>query len=199
MRKFFAIVTLIILAVLLYLYGGRITQQGDGSPTDDNILNEKKVLKGIRDNDEKLIAKVKELQKNVASIADFNAMITKILYADNDEDMLTEEDVEKIVKFQRLYFHEDMLKKNPEAVMIVRLQKELKKYKELGIKVIGYDAIAPEYVHGDKYNTVVKVKYYMNHTGENGEIHKAYFFEMGEDRLWRMIEVGNVEEFPIVE
>lgn len=196
MRKVFVLIVLVILGITFYFYfGNKIvsnTQRAKTNLIEDNILPQAK-------NDyEGLIEQIRKLQANPDQIAEFNCMLTKVLYSGKLKD---EDDIKLLLKLQREYFTDATLGKNPEDVNIQRLVEELNEYKEADLYIIGYKVTGPQFVDaemGDKPMLVFNVIYYMNVTTNQGEVYKGYIFEQNEKKLWELKGFGTIEDFPVI-
>jgi len=193
-RKVLAILLLIGLGVGFYFY---LSTLNDAKEIVKGINESKQpdLLEQIKDDYEGMIKQVRILQQNVDQISTFNSKLTQLLYSGN----LSEDDVKLLMKLQREYFSKDLLDKNPEGIMLTRLIEEINKYETLGINMIGYDMLGPEFIGNDKKMAIVKVKYYMNITSEEGEVYKGYVYEENEEELWELKGFDEIEEFPIID
>jgi hypothetical protein len=164
----------------------------------ENNLIEDKILPLAKDDYEGLVNEIRKLQKNPDQIAEFNCMLTKVIYSGK---VKKEEDIELLLKVQREYFAEETLDKNPEDVNIQRLIDELQEYKEADLYIIGYKVTGPQFVDeeiGDKPMLVFNVIYYLNVTTNQGEVYKGYVFEQNENKIWELKGFGTIEDFPVI-
>ncbi len=194
MRKVFAITMLIVLGVTLYLY---YSHKLDRDPVIGTGIVEEKILPQAKQDYEGFLKQIKEYQKNPDQIAEFNCMLTKIIYSG----ALKEDEIRLLLKLQREYFTSPTLEKNPEGENADRLIAELSKYKELDLKIIGYKMIGPQYVEkeeGKPNMLIFNVIYYMNTTAEEGDVYKGYIYEQNKDKLWELKGFGQIDGFPIV-
>lgn len=194
MRKFLAIVAIIVLGILLYVYLDMFYEPKTGTVGESTVLSESEIVDGILDGDKELEEKLIELQKNVQSIATFNSKVTKVVYSNT----LSDDELMKVVEFQQKYFDEELKIQNPTNLMFKKLKEELKEYEDKNIKIIGFESVAPEYVGDDKYMTYVKVKYILNFTGEKGDVFMGYIYKMDKNKMWKLYGFKQVDEFPIV-
>lgn len=198
MRKFIAVFILIGLVVGMYYYYGSVNESLNAKATNELVgLSEDSMLSEIKNNYYELLAKVKKLQENPDQIAEFNCMITKLLYSGK----VSDDDIELLLKFQREYFSEETIAKNPEDVNYQRLLMELKEYKDAELSIIGYKVIGPQYVdveQGEKPMLIFNIIYYLNITSNDGEVYKGYVFQQNDNKLWELKGFGTIEGFPVI-
>jgi len=196
MRKVFVLIVLVILGITLYFYMSN--KMVSSYQKAENNLIEDKILPLAKDDYEGLVNEIRKLQKNPDQIAEFNCMLTKVIYSGK---VKKEEDIELLLKVQREYFAEETLDKNPEDVNIQRLIDELQEYKEADLYIIGYKVTGPQFVDeeiGDKPMLVFNVIYYLNVTTNQGEVYKGYVFEQNENKIWELKGFGTIEDFPVI-
>lgn len=196
MRKVFVLIVLVILGITLYFYMSN--KMVSSYQKAENNLIEDKILPLAKDDYEGLVSEIRKLQKNPDQIAEFNCMLTKVIYSGK---VKKEEDIELLLKVQREYFAEETLDKNPEDVNIQRLIDELQEYKEADLYIIGYKVTGPQFVDeeiGDKPMLVFNVIYYLNVTTNQGEVYKGYVFEQNENKIWELKGFGTIEDFPVI-
>lgn len=198
MRKFIAIIILIGLVIGMYYYYGSVNDSLKAKTPNELVgLSEDSILSEIKNNYDELLAKVRKLQENPDQIAEFNCMITKLLYSGK----LIDDDIKLLLDFQRVYFSEETLAKNPEDVNYQRLLKELKEYKDADLNIIGYKVVGPQYVdaeQGEKQMLIFNIIYYLNITSNDGEVYKGYVFEQNDNKLWELKGFGTIEGFPVI-
>jgi len=208
MRKIIAIGVLIALAVALYFYVGMVTKQTQVEKAyNENILSESVILYYLDTDYNKLVDKMHQLQVSPDQITRFNALITQILYSAE----LSESEIEKLVKLERMSYQEETLLLNPLDVQLERLTNELVLYKQYGnegLKLIGYKVVGPEFetVDGEEY-AIVNVLYYLSLTnvvvqgedGEDGNLYVGYVLEQNDEGDWEIKGWGPVKEFLVVE
>lgn len=197
MRKIIAIIILIVLGVTLYFYVGKNFEKIKDEKAGTDGLIEEKIIPQAKDDYDKLLEKVRKLQKNPDQIAELNCMITKVMYSGTPSD----EEIALLLKLQREYYSKETLDNNPQDINQERLQKELKEYKEADYSIIGYKVIGPQYVEskeGEKPMLIFNVIYYMNVTTDQGEVYKGYIFEQNAEKLWELKGFGSIEGFPVL-
>lgn len=197
MRKIIAIIILIVLGVTLYFYVGKNFEKIKDEKAGTDGLIEEKIIPQAKDDYDKLLEKVRKLQKNPDQIAELNCMITKVMYSGKPSD----EEIALLLKLQREYYSKETLDNNPQDINQERLQKELKEYKEADYSIIGYKVIGPQYVESkedEKPMLIFNVIYYMNVTTEQGEVYKGYIFEQNAEKLWELKGFGSIEGFPVL-
>lgn len=195
MRKIFVLIVLIILGITLYFYmSDRMVSRYQKA---ENNLIEDKILPQAMDDYEGLVKQIKELQQYPDQIAEFNSMLTKVLYSGK---VKKEEEVQLLLKLQREYFTKETLDKNPLDVNAKRLIEELNEYEEADLYIIGYKVTGPQFVDeeiGNKPMLVFNVIYYLNVTNQ-GEAYKGYVFEQSDEKLWELKGFGTIEDFPVI-
>ncbi|PKM50110.1 MAG: hypothetical protein CVV02_12675 [Firmicutes bacterium HGW-Firmicutes-7] len=197
MRKIIAIIILISLGVTFYFYISNKMEQNTGKEIESNGLVEGKIISQAKADYEELLKKVRKLQVNPDQLAEFNCMITKILYSGKPDD----EEAALLLKLQREYYSKQTLNNNPEDIHLERLQKELEEYKKANYSIIGYKVIGPQFIESEKDERpmmIFNVIYYMNVTSDQGEVYKGYIFEQNKDKLWELKGFGSIEGFPII-
>lgn len=197
MRKLIAIIILIGLGVTLYFYIGKKFENND-KETGTNGLIEEMIIPQAKDNYDELLKKVRKLQENPDQLAEFNCMITKLMYTGK----LSNEEIALLLKLQREYYSEETLNNNPEDVNLERLLEELEKYKTANYTIMGYKVIGPQFVDaeaGKKPVLIFNVIYYMNVTTKDlGEVYKGYVYEQNAEKLWELKGFGSIEDFSII-
>lgn len=196
MRKVFVLIVLVILGITLYFYMSE--KMVSSYQKAQNNLIEDKILPLAKDDYIGLVEQIRKLQKNPDQIAEFNCMLTKVIYSGK---VKKAEDIELLLKLQREYFTKEALDKNPEEINIQRLTEELQEYKEADLYIIGFKVTGPQFVDdelGDKPLLVFNVIYYLNVTTNQGEAYKGYVFEQNENKLWELKGFGTIEDFPVI-
>ncbi|PKM93383.1 MAG: hypothetical protein CVU84_16320 [Firmicutes bacterium HGW-Firmicutes-1] len=197
MRKLIAIIILIGLGVTLYFYIGKKLENND-KETGTNGLIEEMIIPQAKDNYDGLLKKVRKLQENPDQLAEFNCMITKLMYTGKQSN----EEIALLLKLQREYYSEETLNNNPEDVNLERLLEELEKYKTANYTIMGYKVIGPQFVDaeaGKKPVLIFNVIYYMNVTTKDlGEVYKGYVYEQNAEKLWELKGFGSIEDFSII-
>ncbi len=198
MRKIIAILVMIGLVGGLFYYLTEVKFQPKDPVKNESIgLSEESILPEIKDHYDDFLLKVRKLQAKPDQLAELNCIITKILYSGK----LSDDEIRLLVKFQREYFTQPTLDKNPEEANYERLIKELKYYKEADLSIIGYKIVGPQYVDsedGKKDMLIFNVIYYLNITTDEGEVYKGYVYQRNDEGLWELKGFGAVESFPII-
>lgn len=187
MRKVIAIVILIGLGALLYFSPSMykktiedpIDQLADGNIKEDEILSLAKAAQG-----DALDFSVEQLQVEPDKIVTFNAMLMKVMYQNGDNvKLLTEEEIELLVKVQRMYYHEDLLAINDEDLHILGAVKEVERAREGEGWIVDYIVGSPIYDPNDNSIAIVDVTFIPNSLGESTDINQRYVVQRV-DGLW---------------
>lgn len=198
MRKIIAVLIMVGLIVALFFYFNGINKDLNDQVENKSFnMSEETLLPEIKEHYDDFVKKVRKLQENPDQIAELNCMITKILYSGK----ISDEDVILLLKFQREYYTQQTLDKNPEDVNEDRLLKELKYFKDADLSIIGYKIVGPQYVdaeEGKKEMLIFNVIYYLNVTTDEGEVYKGYVYQQNDDKRWELKGFGTIESFPII-
>ncbi len=187
MRKIIAVVILIGLGILLYfspsIYNRKATdtidQLADGNIQEDEILPLAKASDG-----DALDFSVEQLQQSPVQIVTFNAMVMKVMYKSGDNvKVLTEEEIELLVKVQRMYYHEELLAMNDLELHVLGVVKEVERAREGKSWIVDYRVEAPVYDVNNSNIAVVNVTFIPNSLGESTDINQQYVVERV-DGLW---------------
>lgn len=192
MRKGLIVILLVAIVASFYLYFTRITE-GDSpleDPVNKNKLTEEKVMYLI-DNDNQIDGYLKDIQKTPDRVINLNSLIRKIMYSDD----LTEDQIEQLMTFQRRYFAEELLDKNEKALHLIRLQAELKRWKEAELKILGYEALSPRFIGPNSATAFIDVVFYTN--DPETDIYVQYALYQDEDDQWVIYGWAPTEEFVI--
>lgn len=187
MRKVIAIIIIIGLGTLLYFspnikkktMDDPIDQLADGNIKEDEILPLAKAAQGGA-----LVFNVEQLQVKPDTIVTFNAMLMKVMYRNGDNvELLTEEEIELLVKVQRMYYHEELLDFNDEALHVLGAVKEVERAREGEGWIVDYIVGAPVYDPNDNSIALVDVTFIPNSLGESTDINQRYVVQRV-DGLW---------------
>lgn len=190
MRKFIAIVILIGLGILLFNSFSNKTSQ---DRFDKSLLsNSDRLLKNLEEDYDNTINKLADLQKAPEQVLELNNIIMLKLYS-ND---INEEEIELLVNFQRKLYDDELLANNPIETHLAKIKNEIKARNDDDIKIIGYD------IQENDDNNIddmffIKVVYYLNSVGPEGEVYEEYLLVKKEEK-WFIKGWQKTEEFIIV-
>lgn len=197
MRKIIAILVLVFLAMAFYYYIDHVRETSAESSGNKDVFSEDVVLKKITDDYDDFLIEAKKLQANPDQIAELNCMITRLLYSGK----LEENQVEKVFSFQREFYCEEMLEKNPKDINLLKLTQEIARFKDSEVNMIGYKLVGPQYVDSDLSKSpmlIFSVIYYLNIASEEGEVYKGYVYRQNKEKLWELYGFGDITEFPTI-
>ncbi len=193
MRKVIAVLILIGLGALLY-FSPSVYKKVDEDPMiklmDANIEEDEILPLAEASDGDALKFSVQQLQTSPEQIVAFNTKLMKVMYRYGDEeynkgvDPLTDEEITLLVKVQRQYYHEDLLKVNSDLERhAMNAIKEVKKARENAAWIVDYKVGAPVYDQDDNNLAVVQVTFIPSTQGDNVDYYHQYLVERV-DSLW---------------
>lgn len=190
MRKFIAVLILIILGILLFVTFSNKTSQ---DRFDKSLLsNADRLLVNLQEDYADTINKLSDLQKAPEQVLELNNVIMQKLYSGDVDD----EEIELLVKFQRMLYDDELIANNPFETHLEKIKEEIKEYNDNGTRIIGYDT-----QKNDDNNTddmfFIKVVYHINNVGPKGEIYEEYLL-VRDKELWKIKGWQKTEEFIVV-
>lgn len=190
MRKIIAILILASLGILLFVTFSNKTSK---DRFDKNLLsNSDRILEYLKEDYEGTINKIHDLQKTPEQVLELNNIVMQKLYSHE----ITDEEIEVLLKVQRELYDDELLEKNPIDVHLEKAKEEIEKFKENNTKIIGYD-IQKNNDDNNNNITFIKVVYYLNNVGPEGEIFEEYVL-VKVDELWKIKGWQKTEEFIVV-
>jgi len=188
MRRFFAVLSLGIFIVLLFLF-------------TSNKMSENRVTKPETKYEK--IMKI-DLENNypetIEEVMTVNNEIVKYLYSSNDEkdEGNIDEQVNSLIAKQMELWDEELLKINTFEETVSKTKVEIENYKKNDILIIDYKATAPEEIDrpdGSRKIKKVKVLFYTN---SDKNIFIQYGIRKTGDK-WKIMGWNNTKEFLTVE
>ncbi|GKX30493.1 hypothetical protein SH1V18_29730 [Vallitalea longa] len=190
MRKFIAVLILMILGILLFVTFSNKTSQ---DRFDKSLLsNSDRLLKNLEEDYDNTVNKLSDLQKAPEQVLELNNEIMQKLYSDDVDDA----EIDLLINFQRKLYDDELLANNPIETHLEKIKEEIKNYKENGTKIIGYDTQKND---DNKIDDMffIKVVYYLNNVGPKGEIYEEYLL-VKDQELWKIKGWQKTEEFIVV-
>lgn len=181
MKKIIAIGIIIGLGVLVYFIPSmykrtsenQIDQLADGNIKEEEILPLAKAAES-----DTLDFSVEQLQVKPDTIVEFNAMVMKVMYQNGEDvDLLTEEDIELLVKVQRKYYHEDLLAINDLDLHVLGAVREVERARDGESWIVDYTVGSPVYDSSDNDTAIVDVTFVPNSIGVSTDINQRYVVE----------------------
>ncbi|MBC7959889.1 MAG: hypothetical protein H7X94_08480 [Vallitaleaceae bacterium] len=198
MRKIIAAILIVGLIASLYFYYSSATKKLNLEAQQSKIkISEATILPKIKENRDEILNDLRVLQQNPDQLAEFNCLLTKVLYSGT----ITDEDIKLLLNFQREYYTKQTIEKNPEQANYERLQTEINEYRNAKVSIIGYKIVGPQYVDvakDEKELIIFNAIYYLNITSDQGDVFKGYVFEQNKDKLWELKGFGTIEDFAVV-
>ncbi len=192
MRKTIAILLLIIIGGIFYLY-----MDSMGDKTDEiinkNDLTTDTLVELARNDYDTLCEIISELQESPDQVVKFYALVTKALYSRD----LNEDELKKIIQSQRRIFHQELLKENPEEQHISRSAALIQQAKQEDIKFVDYSINATEFKGESNDKARIKAVFYRNKPVDGGKIYQEFLLHQ-ESSLWYIIGWKQIEEFSVV-
>ncbi|GMQ60139.1 hypothetical protein AN1V17_45390 [Vallitalea sediminicola] len=190
MRKIIAILILACLGMVLFITFSNKTSKDQ---FDKSLLsNSDRILEYLKDDFESTIKKIRDIQKTPEQVLEFNNIIMQKLYSHE----VTNEEIEILLKVQRELYDDELLDKNPIDVHLENAKEEIEKFKKNDTKIIGYD-IQKNNGGSNEDITFIKVVYYLNNVGPEGEIFEEYVL-VKDEKLWKIKGWQKTEEFIVV-
>lgn len=190
MRKFIAVLILISLGILLFV---SFSDRTDQDKFDKSLLsNSDRLLNNLKEDYDKTIKKLNDLQKTPEQVLELNNVIMQKLYNDD----IGESEIELLINCQRELYSEELIANNPIEAHLEKMKEEIKKYKDNKTKIIGYDTQNSDDDSSDNM-FFIKVVYHLNSVGPKGEIYEEYLL-VKEQELWKIKGWQKTEEFIIV-
>ncbi|MCT4688650.1 DUF6715 family protein [Vallitalea sp.] len=190
MRKFIAILILVSLGIMLFVIFSNKTSK---DRFDKSLLsNSDRILEYLKEDYEGTINKIHDLQKIPEQVLELNNIIMQKLYSHE----ITDEEIKVLLKAQRELYDDELLEKNPIDVHLKKAKEEINKFKENNTKIIGYDIQKNNDVNNNNI-TFIKVVYYLNNVGPEGETFEEYVL-VKVNELWKIKGWQKTEEFIVV-
>ena len=168
MRKIIAILILASLGILLFVTFSNKTSK---DRFDKSLLsNSDRILEYLKEDYEGTINKIHDLQKTPEQVLELNNIVMQKLYSHE----ITDEEIEVLLKVQRELYDDELLEKNPIDVHLEKAKEEI-----------------------ENNITFIKVVYYLNNVGPEGEIFEEYVL-VKVDELWKIKGWQKTEEFIVV-
>ncbi|QUI24910.1 hypothetical protein HZI73_22630 [Vallitalea pronyensis] len=189
MRKYIAILILVSLGVILFVVF-------DNQTSEDNeekslMTSGDRLLDDLKEDYEGTLLNIRDLQKTPQQVIKFNNTVMKKLYGHD----ISEDDIELLLKVQRVLYDEELLEKNPKDVHYQRAKEEIQAFEDSDTKIIGYD-IQEDQQEKDGM-VMIKVVFYLNKVGSNGEIYEEFLL-VEKEGLWKIKGWQTTQEFIVV-